>query len=104
LLKRWSKKGTLSFSIGKINPPPLYLQNKFAGQIQNIEKIKEKIKEQIRASENLFRVLLQRAFNGGISYINFLYKSYTSYKRSTVIKSRVVRISSASFYSLSLCA
>lgn len=46
--------------------PPIVLQNQFATQIQNIELQKEKVKAQIKASENLFQSLLQKAFNGGL--------------------------------------
>lgn len=47
--------------------PPNELQNKFALQVQNIEQQKEKLKAQMQESENLFQVLLQNAFNGGLN-------------------------------------
>lgn len=43
--------------------PPISFQNQFATQIQNIELQKEKVKTQIKASENLFQALLQKIFN-----------------------------------------
>lgn len=43
--------------------PPLEFQRQFAIQIQNIELQKEKVKAQIRTSENLFQALLQKAFS-----------------------------------------
>lgn len=43
--------------------PPIDLQNQFAEQIKNIELQKEKVKEQIKASENLFQALLQKMFS-----------------------------------------
>jgi len=47
----------------KILTPPTMLQNQFAEQIKNIELQKEKVKEQIKASENLFQALLQKMFS-----------------------------------------
>lgn len=47
--------------------PAITLQNQFALQIQNIELQKEKVKAQIKESENLFQALLQKAFNGGLN-------------------------------------
>ncbi|TCD10580.1 restriction endonuclease subunit S [Pedobacter frigidisoli] len=55
------------FTLAKINKfkilaPPIALQNQFAVQIKNIELQKEKVKAQIKASENLFQALLQKMF------------------------------------------
>lgn len=47
----------------KIIAPPISLQNQFAEQIKNIELQKEKVKEEIKASENLFQALLQKMFS-----------------------------------------
>jgi type I restriction enzyme S subunit len=52
--------------------PPITLQNQFAQQIQNIEQQKEKLKLQMQESENLFKALLQKAFNGGLNNFNSL--------------------------------
>lgn len=50
----------------KISPiiPPIDLQNKFAEKIALIEKQKELIKQELKESEDLFQVLLQKAFKG----------------------------------------
>lgn len=44
--------------------PPLPLQQKFAGIIENIELQKQKVKLQAQESENLFQALLQESFGG----------------------------------------
>ena len=44
--------------------PPLHLQNQFAERIQAIELQKAKAEESLGKAEELFGVLLQRAFKG----------------------------------------
>ena len=47
----------------KIIVPPITLQNKFAKIIENIEKQKEKAKESLSYSEDLFNALVQGYFS-----------------------------------------
>jgi type I restriction enzyme S subunit len=44
--------------------PPLLLQQKFANIVEKVEKLKEKQKKNLADSEELFNVLMQRAFKG----------------------------------------
>ncbi|MFN3896727.1 MAG: restriction endonuclease subunit S [Acinetobacter junii] len=44
--------------------PPMELQNKFSNIVQVIESQKPKLLEQLDLAENLFKTLLQKAFNG----------------------------------------
>lgn len=47
--------------------PPLDIQLAFSRVIDKIEQQKQKVKQQIAQSENLFQALLQQAFNGGFN-------------------------------------
>ena len=44
--------------------PPMQLQNKFSDIIQVIESQKPKLIEQLELTEELFKTLQQKAFNG----------------------------------------
>ncbi len=46
--------------------PPIALQNQFAEKVQAIEAQKAKMQEGLKAMEELFGSLMQRAFNGEI--------------------------------------
>lgn len=48
----------------KIPLPPIPLQEKFATIVEQVEKIKEKLKNEKQDSEELFNVLMQKAFSG----------------------------------------
>ena len=47
--------------------PSLKEQQKFAGLVQKVEKLKEKQRESEKELNNLFNSLMQRAFRGEIS-------------------------------------
>ncbi|MGV8142164.1 MAG: restriction endonuclease subunit S [Candidatus Pacearchaeota archaeon] len=47
-----------------INLPPIPLQQKFASLVENVEKLKETQKKSLQGIEQLFNVLMQKAFNG----------------------------------------
>ena len=51
----------------KIPLPPLPLQKKFADIVEKVEKLKEKQKKSLEDSEELFNVLMQKAFRGELS-------------------------------------
>lgn len=58
---------TSFFNILKIPLPPLPLQQKFASIVEKVEKLKEKQKKTLADSEELFNVLMQKAFKGELN-------------------------------------
>ena len=46
--------------------PPIELQNKFASIVKEVESMKEQQKQSKEQIDNLFNVLMQKAFKGEI--------------------------------------
>ena len=44
--------------------PPLHLQQTFASIVEHVEQLKETQKKSLQDIEQLFNVLMQKAFNG----------------------------------------
>jgi type I restriction enzyme, S subunit len=60
-LPRLNPKALANF---KIPLPPLTLQEKFASIVEQVEKIKDKLKDEKKDADELFNALMQKAFWG----------------------------------------
>jgi type I restriction enzyme, S subunit len=60
-LPRLSPKALASF---RIPLPPIELQEKFASIVEQVEKIKDKLKDEKKDADELFNALMQKAFSG----------------------------------------